>query len=70
MPTRKRIYTEQMPPTPCTPDMRRNLYDIALERGVSLASIQREAYSLFLSEIGSKAYTDDSENFKKREEVA
>lgn len=42
--------TKFLPSTPCTPDMRTKMLDLAHERGVSLAEIQREAFSLFLSE--------------------
>ncbi|MBX3082795.1 MAG: hypothetical protein KF716_14240 [Anaerolineae bacterium] len=52
---KKRQLTAQLPITPCTPEMRDNMESIAEKRGVSLAAIQREAYSFFLSSVDSKA---------------
>jgi hypothetical protein len=47
--------TEQLPPTPCTEDMNTKMRDIATGEGVSIAEVQRAAYSLFLDVYYSKA---------------
>lgn len=58
--SKKRELTAQLPITPCTQKMRDAILALADERSVSIAHVQREAYSLFLASINSKA----SENSK------
>lgn len=48
MATKKRM-DQQLPPTPCTQKMRESLIKIAEREGRSIADLQREAISLFLS---------------------
>jgi hypothetical protein len=52
--------TEQLPPTPCTPEMRQQVVDIAQKYGLSIAKVQREAISIFLSNYLSKATVETS----------
>ena len=66
VPTNKRaIYTELLPSTPSTPEMREQMLHVAQERGVSLAEVQREAFSLFLSANYSKAIVENSDDIVK-----
>lgn len=59
MRTKKAKFTVLLPATPCTPEMKEVMQNIAKEKEVSIASLQREAYSLFLSRNVSKANKDD-----------
>lgn len=52
---RKAQYTEQLPPTPCTPAMRKSLLQIAEREEISIAEVQRRAFNFFLSQNDSKA---------------
>lgn len=62
MPTKRvPVFTELLPATPCTPGMREAVLDIALSKGVSLAEVQRDAISLFLTENYSKTIEKISE---------
>lgn len=47
---RQKVLVDQLPPTPCTPDMRRRIVEISDKQGVSIAEVMRSAISLFLSE--------------------
>lgn len=53
--TRKPVFTAQMPSTPCTPQMRAELYRIAERDNLSLAELQRRAYDIFLLRDCSKS---------------
>lgn len=57
---RKATLTEQLPPTPCTPEMRSQMLEIAKEQGTSLAEVQRRAFSLFLSRGYSKSIDEET----------
>lgn len=46
--------TAQLPPTPCTPEMEKEMRDVARELEISVAEAQRAAFSLFLSTLYSK----------------
>jgi hypothetical protein len=52
--TKKKVLTAQLPPTPCTPQMRESLVEIAMQRNITIAEIQRQAFSLFLSNFVSE----------------
>ncbi len=56
MRTKKSIYTEFLPSTPCTTQMREQLVNIARSQGVSIAEIQRNAYALFLAKNVSDSH--------------
>ena len=47
MPRKKKL-TAQLPPTPCTPALRKAVEDEANRREVSMSDLTREALSLFL----------------------
>lgn len=47
--TKDRVFTTQLPATPCTEAMRQQIIARAKEKGVHVAQIQREAFSLFLA---------------------
>lgn len=59
-PTRVPKYPDQLPATPCTPAMRAEIERVARARGDSLAEVQRDAISLFLSVNSSNAIDEDS----------
>lgn len=61
---RKRVLVAQLPPTPCTPEMRQDMVAAADVRGVSIAELTREAISLFLSKIDSNSVNIESISFK------
>lgn len=48
-------YTVTLPATPCVPEMREDMLEQAKARGVSLAEVQRLAFSLFLAGDCSKS---------------
>jgi len=61
-PSRRKIhYPAQLPPTPCTRDMRERIVRVADERAISIAEVQREAFALFLSSIDNINNTKSSE---------
>lgn len=60
-------YLDQLPATPCTPEMRESITVLARAKGVSLAEIQRQAFSLFLSENYSITIEKHSENIEEEE---
>lgn len=66
---KKRLLTAQLPITPCTPEMRDNMETLAENRGVSIATIQREAYSFFLSSVNSKAILNSKAKLSKEKET-
>lgn len=55
MNTRKPKFTFFLPATPVTESMGEQIRIIAGERGVSVAEVQREAFSLFLRQNASLA---------------
>jgi hypothetical protein len=57
-------YTERLPATPCTPDMAEQVKSLAMNRGVSMASVQRQAIEFFLQHSNSKS-KEKSSNAKK-----
>lgn len=55
----KRLVT-RLPATPCTEDMRSAFVELAVQRGVALADVQREAFSFFLSCSGNSITNRDT----------
>jgi hypothetical protein len=47
--TKRAVFTAWLSATPCTPEMRERVIAIASERNLSVAELQRQAISLFLS---------------------
>lgn len=61
MPTNKKAtLTAQLPPTPCTPEMRESIVLIAHARNMSIADVQRQAFTLFLSKCDTKCIELDT----------
>lgn len=67
--SKKPVLTAQLPPTPCTPEMRKQLVEFARQNNRTIADIQREAFSLFLSKLDSYAIKFD-ELIVNREQTA
>ncbi len=60
--TKRREFEAQLPATPCTPQLRQTMFDLADEQGVSVAELQRNAITLFLATNYSKAIENISQN--------
>lgn len=60
--TKKAIYTEQLPPMVCTPEMKRKTVGFAINRGLSVSEVMRQALDIFLSENYSETIKIDSES--------
>lgn len=45
---RRKKLTAQLPPTPCTPEMRKSVVEFADNAGLSMADVMRSAISIFL----------------------
>lgn len=52
--TQRKKFTEFLPSTPCTPEMRSQIVEIAGEQGRSVADVQRNAFAFFLQSNYSK----------------
>jgi hypothetical protein len=59
--TKKAVLTAWLSATPCTPEMREKVVAIASARNESVAEIQRQAISLFLSTADRVSVTNNSE---------
>lgn len=59
------VLTERLPATPCTPQMRQEMENIARIQGISLADLQRQAVSLFLENFDTKSISHDTESSEK-----
>lgn len=59
--------TKFLPSTPCTPTMREQMLSKAKEKGVSLAELQREAFTLFLSQNSSNAIEKSRKHIEKEQ---
>jgi len=53
--TQKKKLTDQLPATSVTPEMKQAVIDLAITKGVSVASIQREAIAFFFEKNYSSA---------------
>lgn len=54
-------YTNTLPPTPCTDDMRERIVSYSRQKGQSISQTQREALSLFLAKFDTNS-TKESAN--------
>lgn len=59
---KKAVFIAQLPPTPCTLEMRESFIHAALGLGKSMAEAQREAVALFLAKNDTKAINNDAES--------
>jgi hypothetical protein len=58
---RKRRYTRSLPPTPCSAEMHQRMLDIAEQKQVSVAHIQRDAFAHYLTSL-TKSQQDSMNN--------
>lgn len=58
----------RLPATPCTPEMRESIAQIAERENVKMAEVQRTAIQFFLDQIDSKTVISDSKAEVQREE--
>jgi hypothetical protein len=61
MATKKAVLTAWLSATPCTPEMRQEVIAVASKRKLSVAEIQRQAISLFLSTSDRQSIIDERE---------
>jgi hypothetical protein len=52
---RPRQLISMLPPTPCTPELREKMVNVAKDGKRSLADVQREAFEFFLDRNSSNA---------------
>lgn len=64
---KRKILTAQLPPTPCTPEMRSRVVELAESEGRSIAEIQRDAITLFLRRHDRKSDKSDTKTTKSKE---
>lgn len=57
--TKKAVLTAWLSPTPCTPEMRERVVAVASEQNKSVAEVQREAISLFLSNFDRQSIINE-----------
>ncbi|GIL12523.1 MAG: hypothetical protein BroJett038_12430 [Chloroflexota bacterium] len=57
---KKARFTDQLPATPCTPEMKKAVIAFASKNNVSLSEVQRLALSLFFGEDNSISSADFS----------
>lgn len=55
MSSTKQPMEARLPVTPCSADMRAQMYEAAKKLGISLAEAQRRAFSLFLSKTDTNS---------------
>lgn len=66
----KRRMSAFLPPTPCTQDMRTKLVAVAEEQGKSIAQVQREAVSLFLSGFNTYCIETAPDRIREQEQAS
>lgn len=65
-----RNFNAQLPATPCVDEMRERMIAFATKEGLSVAEVQRRAFSLFLRRNDSKAITSASNTVKQPERAS
>jgi hypothetical protein len=63
--TYKAKYESMLPATPCSPELRKQIEQAAKQRGVSIAEIQREAFTFFLSGNYSQTIVSNSQTIQE-----
>jgi len=66
---RRKLLTCWLPPTPCTPDMREQMVNLANESGRSLADLQRNAIALFLQNNDRTSISNDIQPIKSSDDL-
>jgi hypothetical protein len=59
--TKNAVLTAWLSATPCTPEMRQDVIAVASQRNLSVAEVQRQAISLFLSTADRHPVTENRE---------
>lgn len=67
--TKKAVFTEFLPATSCTPEMREKIRGYAEKHNMSLAEVQRKAFSLFLRRVDSNTISNESTTSVERLEL-
>jgi len=62
--------TSRLPATPCTPEMRERIAQIADQENVTMADVQRNAFEFFLAQIDSKSVNSDIKTVNEAEAIA
>lgn len=62
---RRPVLTAQLPPTPCSPDLRERVVRLAYEQNRSIAEVTREALEFFLLQSDSKSISADIQSTKE-----
>lgn len=70
MSTYRAKYTEQLPPTPCEPELRQDVVNFAKREGRSLADVTRTALRFFLDQNVGLADTNVSDAISPVEKKA
>lgn len=60
----------QLPPTTCTPELRKKIVSIAEQHGVSIGEIQRTAFEFFLLQYDSKTLNTDNYSILNQEQAS
>lgn len=68
MRTQPKVLTAQLPPTPCTQEMREQVIELARSKGLSMSQVTREALTLFLSQSDSLIH--NTESLTKKEKLS
>jgi len=58
-------YPSILPATPCPAELRKRIEQAARKKGVSIAEIQREAFTFFLSGNYSETIVSDSQSIQE-----
>lgn len=71
MATSKRpVLTAQLPPTPCTPEMRKDVVGLAEKQNITIAEIQRQAFALFLRVNDTNCINEETKFTEPQEQRA
>lgn len=62
----RRKFSSRLPATPCTPEMRQAVEELALKENCDMSEIHRAALSLFLLKYGTESTNFDTETVKEQ----